>query len=298
MARKPATAKQTGPDRLLAFMKERHKIYLLRAEGKPPPWTEDPVLAQYKFTNVYRELDRVTLWVSQKIRERYAEHQNLWFMLAIARQINWPDTLADLIKAGDGAWPLTRYKPEKLRSVMLRRKEAGKQVYTGAYILNAQKGPQYAGSPDDKAWFTAYLTLRSVWDARRQVEPALHGTLEEAHAAFLSYHGWGGFTAYEVVSDLRWTRYLEEAPDKKTWAYAGPGAKRGLNRVFGRETRAHIAPQKALAEMRSVYDYIAPRWPWRPPLEMREIEHSLCEFDKHQRATLGEGRPRARYTPK
>ena len=32
-----------------------------------------------------------------------------------------------------------------------------------------------------------------------------------------------------------------------------------------------------------------------PPLEMREIEHSLCEFDKYTRVKNGEGRPRSIY---
>ena len=35
--------------------------------------------------------------------------------------------------------------------------------------------------------------------------------------------------------------------------------------------------------------------PHVPNLEMREIEHSLCEFDKYERTRLGEGRPRAKY---
>ncbi len=29
-----------------------------------------------------------------------------------------------------------------------------------------------------------------------------------------------------------------------------------------------------------------------PPLELREIEHSLCEFDKYERVRLGEGKPK------
>jgi hypothetical protein len=32
-----------------------------------------------------------------------------------------------------------------------------------------------------------------------------------------------------------------------------------------------------------------------PPLELREIEHSLCETDKYLRVANGEGRPRAKY---
>jgi hypothetical protein len=37
-------------------------------------------------------------------------------------------------------------------------------------------------------------------------------------------------------------------------------------------------------------------WPqnW-PHWEMREVEHTLCEFDKYERARLGEGRPKQLY---
>jgi hypothetical protein len=34
---------------------------------------------------------------------------------------------------------------------------------------------------------------------------------------------------------------------------------------------------------------------WMPALEMREVEHSLCEMDKYERAFSGEGRPRAKF---
>ena len=32
-----------------------------------------------------------------------------------------------------------------------------------------------------------------------------------------------------------------------------------------------------------------------PPFELREIEHSLCEFDKYERIRLGQGRPKQKY---
>jgi len=35
----------------------------------------------------------------------------------------------------------------------------------------------------------------------------------------------------------------------------------------------------------------------KPPFELKEIEHSLCEFDKWARVTGGEGRPRRRFHP-
>ena len=32
-----------------------------------------------------------------------------------------------------------------------------------------------------------------------------------------------------------------------------------------------------------------------PSLEMRDIEHTLCEFDKYERVRNGEGKPRSIY---
>src|SRR4029077_13623868 len=40
------------------WVKERHAMYTARREGKPSPWTTDAILSQYKFTNIFREIDR------------------------------------------------------------------------------------------------------------------------------------------------------------------------------------------------------------------------------------------------
>jgi hypothetical protein len=47
-----------------------------------------------------------------------------------------------------------------------------------------------------------------------------------------------------------------------------------------------------LTEVRSVWPKPSKQF---PQLEMREIEHTLCEFDKHQRVMLGQGKPRSLY---
>ena len=102
--------------------------------------------------------------------------------------------------------------------------------------------------------------------------------------------------AYEVVTDLRHSKYLENADDILTWANAGPGAKRGLNRIHGRLLEQTIKPRQLTIEMQELLDmagdYIGS---FLPDLEMREIEHCLCEYDKYERVRLGEGRPRAKY---
>jgi len=282
---------------LLEFMEARHAIWIARAAGQPKPWTKDPILQRYRFCNVYRELDTVTIWIRKHIREPYADHPNLWFMLCMARQVNWPDTLQEIMDAG--VWPdgPKGYLWSRVRDVMLRRQARGEKLYTGAYMLNAHgTAPD---DPKDKAFFTTKLVLDSVWKARNAVREAFeYGSMQQAHVALLPFHGWGGFTAYEVVCDARYTRYGQSVPwlqDARAWAHAGPGAKRGLNRLLGNPAKAPMRDAEALVWMRYLLGDIRLHWKHKPELEMREIEHSLCEFDKYERARLGEGRPRATY---
>ena len=102
--------------------------------------------------------------------------------------------------------------------------------------------------------------------------------------------------AYEVVTDLRHTKWLRNARDIMTWANPGPGAQRGLNRIYERELNKTIKKPQLNFEMKTLLDcsqYFLQGH--MIPLEMRDIEHCLCEFDKYERTRLGEGRPRARY---
>ena len=302
MKSKYAVKSTKGKNALLEYMLERHSIYLRRAQGQLPPWTEDPILTHYKFCNVYRELDAVTQFVRETIREPYKDHESLWFMLCIARQINWPPTLSELIRsAGKNAWPLNgKWSAVNARRVMNQRAARGEKVYTGAYLLNAHGGRDGAETPHDKPYFTCHLVLDKLWKERNKVIlPVLaKKSMQEAATALMKYHGWGGFTAYEVVCDLRYTRYLEKATDINTWANAGPGAVRGLNRIAGRPFRTRLNQKDALSEMIALHADISAQWPeeW-PKLELREIEHSLCELDKYLRARTGDGEPEALFRP-
>lgn len=273
------------------YMIERYKIHLRRLDGKPPPWTEDQGLQRIYLTNVFREDDRVTRWIRENIREPFAEADNLWHLLAAARLINHPAALEDLLESGgleEGTW-----SPDRFLTTLNDRHALGERIYTTAYML---WGGDVKGRP--KHYTTAEI-LDELWEHREVIEPNLHRTLREAWDALVPYRGLrSGFLAYEIVSDLRHTRYLKDAPDVTHWAFAGPGAKRGLNFIFGEDyTSSKVLPDEmALAMMRMVYAFVLRRWPLEWPfLEMREIEHSLCEFSKVMRYRLEGKTPKRWY---
>jgi hypothetical protein len=141
-------------------------------------------------------------------------------------------------------------------------------------------------------------------------------SLEEAHKGFMRFPFLGDFMAYEVVTDLRHTKYLSGAEDIMTWCNLGPGAIRGLLRLLGQfvpgpANGSYRAPRGAmdlcceLLEICQEYfgglnKRLGPIHCGRPPagkapagvfptFEMRDVEHSLCEFDKYSRLLNGEG---------
>ena len=260
------------------FMVERHNIFIRKEiNNEPYPWSDDAILADYSFCNVYRELDRVTIWIRENWREPYADHPNLPFAMAVARQINWPDTLEEI------GFP-EEWRPQHVKNIMEDRMANKQKVYTGAYMLTGTLGGTKIEQTVDKILTPLYANF-----------PCDFSSIENSWKSFLPYAGFSDFMSYEVVTDLRHTKWLKDAPDIMTWANPGPGAMRGLNRIFGRPLDSKQKKPLFIQEMR---DLLALLNNEPLPLEMRDIEHCLCEFDKYERARLGQGRPRAKYKPR
>jgi len=193
------------------------------------------------------------------------------------RQINWSPTLAEI------GFPDT-WEPKLVLKALERRKERGDKIYTSAYLIPSHgdkiKIRYTVKSVLDPLYKKAFLALNTV------DYPFPACTLETAHEWFMQFFGFGPFISYEVVSDLRHTRYLEKAPDIYTWANPGPGAKRGLNRLMNAELNGYISRPDQIQLMRDVQTWIInERDPEvLPTIEMRDIEHCLCEHDKFERA--------------
>ena len=49
------------------FAAERQAIFFRRSRNKPRPWTKDPVISTYKFTNAYRASDRVSQYLIRNV---------------------------------------------------------------------------------------------------------------------------------------------------------------------------------------------------------------------------------------
>jgi hypothetical protein len=291
MELKMASVNMDNLNTFFYWIKERILIHDRKENVDKWPWTTDPILQMFRFCNVFREWDTVTIQF-RKLFEDYRNHPNLWFAYCLARQINMPETVQYIMNLTP--FP-DEWRPDKVQLAM-ESLSLSQKIYTSAYMLCG-----VGATGMSKPAYTVNVVLQPVWDAYARALPECFTTSLEIATRFLQqFPGWGGgFLAYEVVTDLRHTRYLQNAPDIMTWANPGPGAKRGLNRIFGRPLESAIKIDQANLEMRWLLEELRGQniahvnEPYE--FEMRDIEHSLCEVDKYLRVKNGEGKPRQRY---
>ena len=270
-------------DQFFAYARERYSIRLKRNAGEPKPWTDDPILAQYSFTEVFREDDKTTRWLNTYVREPMRDQDRVLPAVLIFRWFN-------RIKTGEaifnhrqrGLAAFDRFMRTgdtgPMRKAILAHCGAGPYV-TGAYTINTRS----AGLGLNK--LDGVLKLIQMWmethDWKRPDTSSL-----QAFSVWCQSPCLAMFMTDQIATDLRWTYLLENAPDKMTWANPGPGCANGLNKVFGRPDGYKVKDAQMINEMRALLalsqdgDYWPQDWPqW----ELHEVENCCCEFSKYSR---------------
>lgn len=254
--------------RFIATAREREAIRLRRLWGQTRPWTDDLVLANHRFSNVFREHDKTTV-VVLRILKSYARRLRPAVALCL-RMINRHDTLEQ--------WTPAAPVMEQIWLALSR------QINTTAYRINTPLGLNnrdgikllcdQIGRASESLW-RPELDLRA-WCAlvaqETQVTP---------------------FLQYQAALDLRHLGELQE--DDPPWAYASVGAVRGLLRLTGQYVEDPNGWNGALFKnwgnkmpqswvMEGMEQLVEParrlvdaRW------SVHESEWWLCSFDKYER---------------
>jgi hypothetical protein len=273
-------------DTYFYWIHERETIRLNKeVEQKPPPWTDDSILQKFKFCQVFREDDRTTRWFRTHIRDPYRDDPEVLMATVIFRWFNYIETGRTLVK--------NKLHLEWDRKKAIEEITKQNKWVTGAYIV---KTPNRM----DKVTGVAECISHMWGDREKLVEKILAtNSLEKSWNILRDYPYMGPFMAYEVITDLRHTYLLRDAEDILTWANAGPGAMRGLNRLAGRELGFCKRSHPWNEEMRNLWEIsrekLNPNLIDLDKFEMREIEGGLCEFDKYSRILNEEGRTRSVY---
>lgn len=278
-----------------SFLQERESVRVKKEAGEPKPWTKDKILQEYKFTNVKREHDTVT----RKLREMYYENSNyskipLRYHLLNAAIFRYFGTW----EFAEALCYMTTWDPAHIKKTAKLRMEAEERVFTGAYVISS------FGKLGSKVDIVVDYVITDLYQKSEFICKIIQetGSWKDAVAAMKTVNGFAGtgFMAKEVLLDTMfsplWAKWGGVPIDFNTYCPTGPGAARGLNRIFRNNHTASVHEEQMLEEMKKVWTAKCLFLPDNfPELCLHDIQFQLCEFDKYERVRLGEGRPRSKY---
>ena len=208
------------------FAAERQAIYFRRLVDPVGPWTDDPILNEYRFTNVYRAADRVSQYLIRNIQydpERLATPAEVFFRTILFKMFNRIETWEALERElGSISWQSTPL--DRISEALERKIGKGDRIYSAAYIM-----PSPAFGHQRKHANHLALLDRMMRDGLPSKLVSAQ-SLKSTYEMILIYPGLGAFLAYQFCIDLNYSTLMNF--NEAEFVVAGPGALDGIGKCF------------------------------------------------------------------
>lgn len=279
------------------FVAERQDIYIRRKTKKDPPWTNDPILKEYKFTNVHRSLDRTTIWYQDHIGA-FEDKKDIVFATFIHRLFNKIETMEKILKY----LQLDHFSMSGIIEELEKIRMSGQSVWTDAHIVT---GVAFGGYKD-KLYNILHLVdliykeIDVIYDRIIKAK-----SLEEVYKAATGVQGFGPFLGYQYILDMINTGVVKFSHDD--FVVAGPGCKRGIRHVYPYDTEISFEDAMRFTRKHQLYflnkygleyQYIDSLGGKEKGIHLADIENTFCEFSKYYKAYHKYGRPRNKFVPR
>ncbi len=263
--KRPPTPRRQIHDIYWSFASERQAVFERRLAGRPSPWTEDPILQEYKFCNVYRAADRVSQYMIREVcyHDEPCSPEDRIFQIVAFRTFSKIDTWR-FVRAFLGRYPtLGDLADDGFREALDHARIQNGGLYTGAFILCANNAYGRSCKHLNHVELFRHMFLQDAFAERVLKAPSLHQAYELLHG----YPLMGDFMSYQIAIDLNYSDLIDFSENEFT--KAGPGALRGISKVF----ESLGLPFSGL---------------WGRPLHAIDCQGLFCETDKYCREAVPE----------
>ena len=265
------------------FAAERQQVFFRRAEGKESPWTADPIVREFKFTNAYRASDRVSQYLIRHVIYRDdlpATTHEVFFRILLFKFFNKIETW-ELLEKSVGPILHERYSFDEYDRVLGKAIGSGQRIYSAAYIM-----PTGGRSATETRKHRLHLRL-----LERMMADNLPGKIADAksmHAAFdllLGYSTIGPFLAYQFVTDINYSAVTTFS--EREFVVPGPGALDGIRKCFA--SLGGLGSAEIIKVMMDIQEREFERLDlkfetlWGRPLQLIDCQNLFCEVDKYAR---------------
>jgi hypothetical protein len=270
------------------FAYERQKAFEARVRGERGPWTDDPILQQYKFCNVYRAADRVSQYMIREVcynPEQSTPEDRLFQIIAFrffSHIATWDAVRAFLKRA-----PIIDDLVDgKFEQAVEQAKEQNGKLYTNAFILCATDA--YG---QGRKHLNHIELFKDMFVNRELGQKILVATsLKEIYDLLHTFPLMGDFMSYQTAIDINYSDLVNFSENEFT--KAGPGALRGIKKVFT-STDGH-SPEEVIMWMVEHQDEEFARLGYTftglfgRKLHAIDAQGLFCETDKYCRQALPE----------
>lgn len=276
------------------FIFDRHLIYYKKNNGGAYPWTNDLILNKYKFCNVYRQLDKGTVYLWESVR-KYKDPGYQRFLIVLYRRFN---TIQFFKLIDEAINPV--FNVHKAIEILDKAKQQGHVLFNNAYTL-CQVPFDSRCRPKDKH-VQILLSMESI---RKQ---KLLNNIDSQSASdlfkYLQFNGHriGPFLAYQIMQDfygigLKINHFNE-------FTFVGPGALPALKWIFPNCTNPLDACLNLTNNQKDFWYILNKKFSkdWyricdssienSTELSIHNIQNSLCEFRKYTNLKSNKGRKR------
>jgi hypothetical protein len=263
------------------FAAERQKVFFNRFSDSYPPWSKDPIIQHYKFTNAYRVTDRVSQYlVKNIIHQGDQKPEELLFRILLFKLFNKIETW-ELLEKHFGEVRFDAYDYAVYNRILSTAREQGQAIYSGAYIMASAKtafGFLFKHQNHLKLieLIMQQKTLYHLLNAR---------SMEALYQELLKLPSIGSFLAYQYATDINYSNLTDFS--EMEFVKAGPGAKDGIRKCFlsqgdlsDEDIIKWMADQQEKEFQRLEIDF---KDLWGRRLQLIDCQNLFCEVDKYAR---------------
>jgi hypothetical protein len=257
---------------------ERQRVYHARLSGAPPPWTDDPIIAQYRFTNAYRAADRVSQDLIRAIYAGPQEPEDVVLRTLLFRFFNKPETWFAL-EQERGIVCADDFDVEVYAKILDRHLAAGRTLYSAAYIIPP---PPFGHARKHRNHLALVQHMMKSGVVKRLTTAT---SLKSVFEIIASYPSLGPFLAYQLTIDLNYSSIIDF--DEDDFVVAGPGAMSGITKCF---PDAHgLAPEDLIRwmvdtqEEQIAHHGVCFQDLFGRRLKLIDCQNLFCETDKYAR---------------
>lgn len=265
------------------FAAERQDVFFRRAHGEAQPWTRNPVLTTYKFTNAYRASDRVSQYLIRHVIYRDGlptSPREVFFRILLFKLFNKIETW-ELLERSVGPITFEDYSFARFDNVLARAMRNGRRIYSAAYIM--PPGSSAFGKPAKHQ--NHLLLLERMMEDWLPERLAQTRTMQEGFEKLRSYPTIGDFLAYQFITDINYSEITNFS--EMDFVVPGPGARDGLRKCFtdsgGLNEPELIRLVADLQEQEFARLGLDFKSLWGRRLQLIDCQNLFCEVDKYAR---------------